>query len=177
MSLNNILILHCNNRVICLSCFIIALHINMRLGLQKPGISIQITHVQKRVHFFVQPIWEETKYVCKYSAYWNNSSKITDSTTEHTEECAIPDFGTPEQYKLPATLLHQLLTSTKFYSLYSRIHFSNLSHIPTKSSLFKCHHNVSQHVFAFCNEIDRQVDHILKQGVLEEAVASGLFPL
>lgn len=81
---------------------------------------------------------------------------------DSTAGCAIPDFGVPEQYKLPVSINSSFVSVVDQYK-------SLLCSIPliiTPAFLAQHIHKrtiYSRHVPAhYCSEVERQTDHMLK---------------
>jgi len=60
----------------------------------------------------LQPIWEETQ---RNIPHIGTIVVIGDVATEPTEECAISDFGAPEQYELPVSTTNSFLPVIDLY--------------------------------------------------------------
>ena len=97
----------------------------------------------------LQSIWEETQ---RNIPHIGTIAAIANSATEPTDKCAIPDFGVPEQYELPVSTKRTFASVVDQYKILlhstpgsTSVAFHN---IPTKGSLFECHHDVSLHTFA-----------------------------
>lgn len=74
---------------------------------QQHGLILDFTNADVKVYpknalhrtpEHLQPVWEETQ---RNIPHIGTIAAIGDVTTDPTEECAIPDFGAPEQYELP----------------------------------------------------------------------------
>ena len=121
------------------------------------------------------PIWEETQ---RNIPHIGTIAAIANSTTEPTDECAIPDFGAPEQYELPVSTNNTFTSVVDQYKILFRsipgstsVAFHN---IPTKGSAIRVPpRRVPAH---FRNEVERQIDHMLKQGVIEESSSPWMAP-
>ena len=112
------------------------------------------------------PIWEETQ---RNIPHIGTIAAIANSTTEPTDEFAIPYFGAPEQFELPVSTNNTYTSVVDQYKILFRsipgstsVAFHN---IPTKGSAFPPR-RVPAH---FCKEVERQIDHMLKQGVIKES--------
>ena len=138
-------------------------------------IKIYAKRVPRSPPDYLQPLWEETQ---RNIPHIGTIAAIGNSATEPTEECAIPDFGASEQYELP------IFTNSAFVSVvdqYKRLFRSipgttsvAVHNIPTKGSAIRVPpRRVPAH---YRNEVERQIDHMLKQGVIEESSSPWMAP-
>ena len=138
-------------------------------------VKIYSKNVLYRVPERLQPIWEETQ---RNMPHIGAIVAIGDSTTEPTEECAIPDFRAPEQYELPVSTNSTFVSVVDQYKhLFRSIPGTTLAafhNIPTKGSairvLPRC---VPTH---YRSEVERQIDDMLNQGVIEESSSPWMAP-
>ena len=123
----------------------------------------------------LQPIWEETQ---RNMPHIGAIAAIGDSTTEPTEECAIPDFGAPEQYELPVSTNSTFVSVVDQYKhLFRSIPGTTSAafhNIPTKGSAIRVPpRRVPAH---YRSEVERQIDDMLNQGVIEESSSPWMAP-
>ena len=120
------------------------------------------------------PSWEEKTQ--RNIPHIGTIAAIANSTTEPGDECAIPDFGAPEQYELPVSANSTFTSVVDQYKIHSipgstSVAFHN---IPTKGSAIRVPpRRVPSH---FHNEVERQIDHMLKQGVIGESSSPWMAP-
>jgi len=138
-------------------------------------VKIYPKNVLHRTSDHLQPIWKETR---RNMPNIGAIAAIGDSTTEPTDKCAIPDFGALEQYEL------LVITNNSFVSVvdqYKRLFRSTpgttsaASHnIPMKGPAIRVPPQcIPAH---YRCEVERQLDHMLNQGVIEESSSPWMAP-
>jgi len=125
----------------------------------------------------LQLIWEETQ---RNIPHVGAIAAIGDVATEPMEECAIPDFGAPEQYELPISTTNCFLPVIDQYRSIFRstpgVTSAAFLNIPTKGPAIcvpPCRVPAHYH-----NEVEQQIDHMLiqKQGIIEESSSPWMAP-
>ena len=130
--------------------------------------TIQVYPKQEKVPDDVHMIWDN---MVQQKPHVRPIAAVGEMTTEITNDCAIPDYGAPKQYKLPNcsnTLLSTVVDKFKDLFCTTPGHTSVSSHhIPTKGSPIRVPPRcVPAH---YRNEVERQINQMLIQGIISKS--------
>ena len=137
--------------------------------------TVQIYPRQDNIPDVIQTIWDTT---VQQKSNIKTIVAIGESTTDISSNCAIPDYGAPQQYELPKCQSAPLTTMVAQYKDLFSITPGHTSvachHIPTKGSPVRVPpRRVPAH---YRSEIERQINQMLRQDIISESTSPWMAP-